>query len=230
MNLAPVLLAWNLARRQAALGALRVSPALTMRANRQLATWTPGTDPEPAYVDVGTGMVAMIWQGHETAAQVAQAILAAPYHRATILGGYTAEGIAEATVGSWHAVLAIFGGSEAHRPPFVLWLPPQVPAAWTADESPSPFGVPVGTLMGWPVLIRNTNAAGQVKGAEIVGPSGPVATYLDEAFDGSWDAVIAPKAPLGAGTYTLRFWWVSQTASGRQTARLVTRTFQVAKG
>lgn len=228
MNLAPVLIAWNLARQQAALGALRVSPALTMQANRQLADWKPGTDPEPAYVDVGTGMVAMIWQGHETAAQVAQAILAAPYHRATLLGAYSTEGIAEATVGDWHAVLAVFGGN-ATMPAFDVWLPPQVPAAWTNDEMPAPFGLPQGAVAGWPIAIFNHSGPGYVTGVAIVGPSGIVPSYINERWNGDWSALIAPKAPLAPGVYTLRFWWVTQTAGARR-ARLVTRTFEVAKG
>lgn len=223
MNLAPVLLAWNLARQQAGLAALRVTPALTMRANRQLANWKPGTDPEPAFSSYG--MVAVTWCGHETPAWVAQQVLGAPYHRSTILGGSVTEGIAEATVGTCHAVLAVFGGWQEHRPPFVLWLPPQVPAQWIDDEYPSPFGLPVGAVTGWPILVRTTNLAGQASGATLTGPSGPVAVKVNSDFGGSWSLLVLPTAPLAPGTYRLAFEW---HGSGRPVR--VVRTFTVGGG
>lgn len=219
MNLGAVLLAWNLARQQAALHSLKVSPSLTMLAERQLAGWKPGTNPEPAFSNYG--MVAAIWQGSATPAWVAADVLNAPYHRATVLGAFSSEGVAEATVGDWHAVLAIFGGS-APMPAFDVWMPPSVPAAWTNDEMPAPFGLAQGVTTGWPIAILNQSGPGYVKGAAISGPGGVVPSYLNEEWNGDWSALVMPKAPLTPGAYTLRFWWC-----GGPKARLVKRTFIV---
>lgn len=222
MNLAVVLLAWNLARQQSGLRALAISPALTAMADRQLSGWQPGTDPEPAYSSAG--MVAVIWRGAETPAAEAQALLAAPYHRSVILGGYTTEGVAAVSRGDWHALLAMFGGFTAHRPPYVLWLPDVVPGAWTDTEYPSPFGLPIGAVTGWPILVRTTLIEGWATDARLVGANGvPVPAWIDADFNLSGSLLLLPRAPLPPGRYQFSFVWHPLGAPER-----VVRPFEVA--
>ena len=222
MNLGQVILAWNIARREAGLSTLTYSANLSRYAVKCLQPWAknPASDPEAVPNNYESVLVIMSPAAGWTPTMVAQGLLGAPYHRGIILDPAVSRiGIAEVCSGKACIVQAEFSGPPPKKePPFVLWIPPTVPGSWQDYEYPSPFGLSVGATVGYPLSVF-TDSLCQVRGAEITQGKTRIPTYLSESnFDGTV-LVIAPKSPLPAGKYTLSFWWEPTSGKPRHVSK-----------